>query len=174
MNKLKKSVFPITITIIIIIIIVYLFSNLKQPYVRCSSNNNLENNIKINENIKVYFDGRKINKIYLEKNINFGDEYNEKDINQIKNILKKSYSYLDKKIYKIIKSDNNINIVVDANNKETLILNNISFSKSSDNSLQTKIINNTKDSSVITLKVSDNYSPAEFISHMKNNGYTCE
>ena len=60
-------------------------------------------------------------------------------------------------------------VVVD--DDETLILNNIEFTD--DDDLQIKINSNTKAQDVVTLSIKDSYTEGEFMTHMKNNGYTC-
>ena len=62
-------------------------------------------------------------------------------------------------------------LLVDKNN-ETLILNNIEFTNEDD--LQIKINANTKAKDVVTLKIKDAYTEGEFMTHMKNNGYSCK
>ena len=61
-------------------------------------------------------------------------------------------------------------IVVDDN--ETLILNNIKFTNVED--LQIKINANTKAKDVVTLKIKDSYTEGEFMTRMRNNGYSCK
>lgn len=172
----RSKIFPIVLTLLILIIIIYLFVNIKQPYIECFNTVTDSYGIKIKENLKVNMDSRMITKINLEKAIMLPDEYLVNDDNfldTIKYAVLKSYDYLDGSDIDVSKSGNKIIIKVIVDKDETLILNNISFTKSDDDSLQIKIINNIKDSSVVSLRISDNYSEGELISHMKNNGYKC-
>ena len=86
--------------------------------------------------------------------------------------MKNSYEYLPKKAVAITQESDRIiaHIVVD--DDETLILNNIEFTNEDD--LQIKINANTKAKDVVTLTIGDSYTEGEFMTHMKNNGYTCK
>ena len=49
---------------------------------------------------------------------------------------------------------------------------NIKFTNVED--LQIKINANTKAKDVVTLKIKDAYTEGEFMTHMRNNGYSCK
>lgn len=175
MTLKKGKVFPIILTIILIIIIIYLFATIKQPYVVCTKNKTTDLGIQINENIQVTLDSNSIEKMDLTKTIIFPEQYlNENDnyLESMRYIIKNSYAYLSKKAVKITQDSDRIiaNVVVDKD--ETIILNNIEFTN--DNDLQIKINANTKAKDVVTLKVNDSYTEGEFMTHMKNNGYSCK
>lgn len=172
---LKRSrVFPMILTITLIVIIIYLFATIKQPYVVCtkSTMNNL--GIEVDENIEVRLDGQGIKKMDLTKTIilpqsflNEGDDY----LNSMKFILKESYNYLPKKTVSISQESDRIIAHVIVDKDETLILNNIEFINNG--KLELKVNANTKAKDVVTLKINDSYSEGEFMTHMKNNGYSC-
>lgn len=175
MTTQKNKIFPIIITALIIFIIVYLFANVKQPFVTCEKTTNTSLNIKIKEDLQVKLDGRKITEMKLIKTIILPQEYLSEEDNYLETIkfaIKKSYSYLESKkvTYKI--EDDRLTIIVTVSDNETVILNNIDFINN--DSLQIKINSNTKSSEVVTLKVKDNYTEGELMTHLKNNGYDCK
>ncbi|HIT23774.1 MAG TPA: hypothetical protein IAD45_05090, partial [Candidatus Faecimonas intestinavium] len=92
-------------------------------------------------------------------------------LNSMKFILKESYAYLPKDSTTISQESDRIIAHVVVDNDETLILNNIEFTN--DEKLELKINANTKAKDVVTLKINDSYSEGEFMTHMKNNGYSC-
>ena len=170
----KGRVFPMILTIILIIIIIYLFATIKQPYVVCNKTTTNESGIEVDEKIQVTLDGNNIKKMDLTKTIILPEEYlSEEDnyLNSMKFILKESYAYLPKKTVSISQESDRIiaHIVVD--DDETLILNNIEFTNN--DKLELKVNANTKARDVVTLKIKDSYSEGEFMTHMKNNGYSC-
>ncbi len=173
MTLKKGRVFPIIITIILIIIIIYLFATIKQPYVVCSKQTTNNLGITIDENIRVTLDTNSIEKMDLTKTLTFDEKYLEKEstLNSIEYVLKTSYDYLPKSTVEITKSSDKIIAHVTVDDDETIILNNIEFENAND--LQIKINANTKAEDVVTLSINDKYTEGEFMTHMKNNGYTC-
>ncbi len=174
MTQKKGKVFPMIMTIIFIVIIIYLFATIQQPYVVCSKKTTNDLGIEVDEKIQVTLDSNSIEKMDLTKTIIFPSQYlNEEDnyLDNMRYILKKSYDYLPKKTVKISQESDRLiaNIVVD--DDETVVLNNIEFTDN--DNLQIKINANTKAKDVVTLKVNDSYTEGEFMTHMKNNGYTC-
>lgn len=165
MSTRKSLVFPFIITLMILGIIVYLFMNVKQPYVECDKTTTYDDNIKISENLKTTLNGNKIEKLELVKVITLNDT---KHINSVKKSLKVAYKYLGKDA-KISIDDNKIIIKVVVDDNETILLNNITFN--GENSLEVE--NNTKSSSVVSLKVNENYTEGELITRLRNNGYSC-
>ena len=93
-------------------------------------------------------------------------------LDSIKFAIENSYEYLPKKAVKITQDSDRVmaNVVVD--NNETLILNNIEFT--GEEELPIKINANTKAKDVVTLKIKDAYTEGEFMTHMRNNGYSCK
>lgn len=174
MTLRRGRVFPIILTILLIIIIIYLFANIKQPYVVCTKETTNDLGIEINENIQVTLDGNKIQKMDLTKTLIFPEQYLKQEdnyLNSMHYIIENSYEYLPSDTVTIKQESDRIiaNIVVDQD--ETVILNNIEFENIDD--LQIKINSNTKAQDVVTLSINDNYTEGEFMTHMKNNGYTC-
>ena len=175
MTLKQGRAFPIIITVILISIIIYLFATIKQPYVECSKKTVNELGIELQENLKVTLDSSSIQKMDLTKTIILPNQYLEDEnnyLNSMKFIIKNSYDYLPKKAVKITQGTDRIiaHVIVDKN--ETLILNNIEFTNDQD--LQIKINANTKAKDVVTLKINDSYTEGEFMTHMKNNGYSCK
>lgn len=109
----------------------------------------------------------------LTKTLTFDEKYLEKEstLNSIEYVLKTSYDYLPKSTVEITKSSDKIIAHVTVDDDETIILNNIEFENAND--LQIKINANTKAEDVVTLSINDKYTEGEFMTHMKNNGYTC-
>ena len=173
MGLKKGKVFPMILTIIFIVIIIYLFATIQQPYVVCSKSTTNDLGIAINEELQVTLDGNRIGSMDLTKTLIFPDQYTEDDsyLNSMRFVLENSYEYLSKKTVDITQESDRIiaHIVVD--DDETLILNNIEFTD--DDDLQIKINSNTKAQDVVTLSIKDSYTEGEFMTHMKNNGYTC-
>ncbi len=174
MTLRRGRAFPIILTILLIIIIIYLFANIKQPYVVCTKETTNDLGIEINENIQVTLDGNKIQKMDLTKTLIFPEQYLKQEdnyLNSMHYIIENSYEYLPSDTVTIKQESDRIiaNIVVDQD--ETVILNNIEFENIDD--LQIKINANTKAQDVVTLSINDNYTEGEFMTHMKNNGYTC-
>lgn len=175
MTLKKGKVFPIILTIILIVIIIYLFATIKQPYVVCNKNKTNDLGIQISENIQVTLDSNSIKKMNLTKTIIFPEEYlNEEDnyLESMRYIIKNSYDYLPKKDVTITQDSDRIIANIVAEKDETIILNNIEFTNT--DNLQIKINANTKAKDVVTLRINDSYTEGEFMTHMKNNGYTCK
>ena len=93
-------------------------------------------------------------------------------LNSIKFAIKESYEYLPKKAVELTQESDRIIAHITLSDNETIILNNIEFEQPND--LQIKINANTKAKDVITLKIKDSYTEGEFMTHMKNNGYSCK
>ncbi len=171
----KSRVFPIIITISLIVIIIYLFANIKQPYVECSKETTNELGIQVLENIQVNLDSNSIEKMDLTKTIILPEQYiNEENnyLNSMRFIIENSYEYLPQKTVKITQDSDRIISRVVVDDDETIILNNIEFTNEDD--LQIKINSNTKAQNVVTLSIGDSYTEGEFLTHMKNNGYSCK
>lgn len=171
----QGRVFPIIVTVILISIIIYLFATIKQPYVECSKTQTTEQGIQIVENLKVALSNNNIQKMDLTKTIILPGNETEKEnsyLDSIKFAIENSYEYLPKKAVKITQDSDRVmaNVVVD--NNETLILNNIEFT--GEEELPIKINANTKAKDVVTLKIKDAYTEGEFMTHMRNNGYSCK
>lgn len=170
----KGRVIPMILTIILIVVIIYLFATIKQPYVVCTKSTTNDLKIEVNEKIQVNLDGNNIKKMDLTKTIILPETFlNEEDnyLNSIKSTLKESYDYLPKKTVSINQESDRIIAHIIVNNDETLILNNIEFTNNK--KLELEINANTKAKDVVTLKINDSYSEGEFMTHMKNNGYSC-
>ena len=175
MTLKQGRVFPIIITVILISIIIYLFATIKQPYVECSKTTT-ELEIQIVENLKVSLSSNNIEKMDLTKTIILLENYTKEENNYLDSIkfaIEESYEYLPKKVVQVTQnSDRVIAQVVVVDDDETLILNNIKFTNVED--LQIKINANTKAKDVVTLKIKDAYTEGEFMTHMRNNGYSCK
>ena len=175
MTLKQGRVFPIIITVILISIIIYLFATIKQPYVECSKTTT-ELGIQIVENLKVSLSSNNIEKMDLTKTIILLENYTKEENNYLDSIkfaIEESYEYLPKKVVQVTQnSDRVIAQVVVVDDDETLILNNIKFTNVED--LQIKINANTKAKDVVTLKIKDAYTEGEFMTHMRNNGYSCK
>lgn len=172
----QGRVFPIIVTVMLISIIIYLFATIKQPYVECSKTTTTEQGIQIIENLKVSLNSNNISKMDLTKTIVLPENYIKEEnnyLNSIKFAIKTSYEYLPKNIVEITQDSDRIiaHVIVDKKD-QTLILNNIEFTNEDD--LQIKINANTKAKDVITLKIKDAYTEGEFMTHMRNNGYSCK
>lgn len=171
----KGRIFPIIITLLLIIIIIYLFATIKQPYVECSKEVTNELGIQVLENIQITLDGNKIASMDIKKTIILPEEYLKEEnhyLNSMRFILKDSYEYLPKKAVTITQESDRLIAHVMVDNDETIILNNIEFTNQEE--LQIKINANTKAKNVVTLSIGDSYTEGEFMTHMKNNGYTCK
>ena len=175
MTLRQGRIFPIIVTVLLISIIIYLFATIKQPYVECSKTQTTEQGIQIVENLKVALSNNNIQKMDLTKTIILPGNETEKEnsyLDSIKFAIENSYEYLPKKAVKITQDSDRVmaNVVVD--NNETLILNNIEFT--GEEELPIKINANTKAKDVVTLKIKDAYTEGEFMTHMRNNGYSCK
>ena len=175
MTRKKGKVFPMIITIILIVIIIYLFATIKQPYVECDKKVINDLGIQILENVKVNLDSNSIDKMEVTKTIILPEKYLKEEknyLNSIKFAIKESYEYLPKKAVELTQESDRIIAHITLSDNETIILNNIEFEQPND--LQIKINANTKAKDVITLKIKDSYTEGEFMTHMKNNGYSCK
>lgn len=175
MTRKKGRIFPIIITIILIVIIIYLFATIKQPYVECDKKITNDLGIQILENIKVNLNSNSIDKMEVTKTIILPDKYLEDKnnyLNTIKFAMNESYEYLPEKAVEITQESDRIIAHITISDNETIILNNIEFEQP--DNLQIKINANTKAKDVISLKIKDSYTEGEFMTHMKNNGYSCK
>lgn len=174
MTLKKGKVFPMILTIIFIVIIIYLFATIEQPYVVCTKSTTNDLGIEVDEKIQVVLDSNNIKSMDLTKTIILPETYlNEEDnyLNSMRFVLKESYAYLPKKSVTINQESDRIIAHIAVDDDETLILNNIEFTNN--DKLELKINANTKAKDVVTLKINDSYSEGEFMTHMKNNGYSC-
>ncbi len=172
MTTRGSRLLPIVLGIIILGIIVYLFMTVEQKTVTCS-NTYTSNNIKVYEEVTATIDGNKITHMTVTKKVILPEEMaNETNINSVKNTINNSLAYLGHDNYTITTGINKVEVDIDLDNDKTIILNNISFVEGKD--LVMKINPNTKSNDVITLKVGDNYTEGEFMTHLKNNGYSCK
>ena len=168
----KSMTFPIVITSIVILIIVYLFTTIKQTEVVCDYNRTFDADVRLSEEIKAKIDGKKIKRLTIVKDITLPPKYaDDTHLNSIKFSLNKTLEYLGDKV-KYSVNDNNIRVTIDVNKNEIVLLNNIDFIVNGD--LEVVVNSNTKSSSVIPLSVGDNYTDGEFMTHMKNYGYSCK
>ena len=174
MTSNKSKFFPVMVTVIILFIVIFLFANLKQSNVTCTKKSTNDLDIAIVESLDAQLDGSKIGELKLTKTIILPDKYltdDEKYLEYIQSSIQKSYAYLGKGKVKFSKLTDRLIVYIEVNNGETLILNNITFTD--DNDLTIKINPNTKSSEVVTLKVFENYTEGELMTHLKNNGYSC-
>ena len=170
---MKNRTLPIILTLIILLIIIYLFVNIKQPLVECNNITTDAFNIKVEENLTTSFSGNKISEMTLTKTITLPEQFQKENyLESIKASLNNAYEYLGNKANIIISDNNKIIVNVTVNRNETIILKNIEFINN--DGLEIKINSNTKSSDVITLKIKDNYTEGEFMTHLKNNGFTCK
>ena len=150
---MKNRTLPIILTLIILLIIIYLFVNIKQPLVECNNITTDAFNIKVEENLTTSFSGNKISEMTLTKTITLPEQFQKENyLESIKASLNNAYEYLGNKANIIISDNNKIIVNVTVNRNETI----------------------TKSSDVITLKIKDNYTEGEFMTHLKNNGFTCK
>jgi len=171
----KNKIFPTIITILIIAIIVYLFVHLDQPTISCKKVKADNLGIIVKENLETHLDNNKISNLKLVKTIILPYKYLREEnsyLDYIEYVLKNSYDYLGKDKIEFEKYSDRIIIKIDVKDDETLILNNIEFLDN--DQLNIKVNSNTKSSDVISFKVHDNYTQREFITRMRNNGYTCQ
>lgn len=166
---MKNKIIPITFTIVVIIVFICLFASIKQPVVVCEKIVEDDLGIVVGEELNVVINGNDIDSMKLVKKITISDKY----INDIDNImfsLEKSYEYLGDKV-SIVVEENQIFILVEIADEETIILDNISFSDN--NRLFINVNSNTKSNDVITLKVGEEYTEGELMTRLKNKGYSC-
>ena len=170
MNSRKSRKLPIIITFIIIAVIVFLFARIKQTEVVCEKTYSFDSGISLKEKIVATLDGKEINKLDVTKTILLPEKYikDENYIEDIKNNLERTLSYLGEKVsYSFL--DDRIVVEISVNKNEVVLLKNISFDDK-------KIIinSNTKSSDVVTLTVGDDYTDGEFMKALKGYGYSCK
>ncbi len=170
----KGKGLPIIITIFMIVVIIYLFATVEQPLVVCEKRNVNDLDIVVSEVLETTLDSNEIRKMVLVKTIILSDEYlvDDNELDSIMFALEKSYQYLGTDKYTITKGKDRVTVKVEVEDNETLILNNIEFFDN--DGLQMRINSNTKSSDVLTLKIDDDYSEGEFMTRLKNNGYSCK
>jgi hypothetical protein len=170
----KGKGLPIIITIFMIVVIIYLFATVEQPLVVCEKRNVNDLDIVVSEVLETTLDSNEIRKMVLVKTIILPDEYlvDDNELDSIMFALEKSYQYLGTDKYTITKGKDRVTVKVEVEDNETLILNNIEFFDN--DGLQMRINSNTKSSDVLTLKIDDDYSEGEFMTRLKNNGYSCK
>ena len=170
----KGKGLPIIITIFMIVVIIYLFATVEQPLVVCEKRNVNDLDIVVSEVLETTLDSNEIRKMVLVKTIILSDEYlvDDNELDSIMFALENSYQYLGTDKYTITKGKDRVTVKVEVEDNETLILNNIEFFDN--DGLQMRINSNTKSSGVLTLKIDDDYSEGEFMTRLKNNGYSCK
>ena len=170
----KSKSLPIIITIFMIVVIIYLFATVEQPLVVCEKKNVDDLDIVVSEKLETTLNGNEINKMVLIKTIILPDEYlaDDSELSSIMFALEKSYQYLGDGKVSLSKGKDRVTVRVEVEDDETLILNNIEFFDN--DGLKMRINSNTKSSNVLTLKIDDNYTEGEFMTRLKNNGYSCK
>lgn len=170
----KNMIIPSIVTVLMLVVIIYLFASIKQPYVECSKRTTDSFGIVVNENLVITLSNNKISKMHVTKKIILPDKYLKDDsyLEEIKQALIKSYSYLSSDVVTISRGTNYLLVDINTLKDETIILNNISFIDMG--GLQIKINPNTKSSEVVTLKIKDKYTEGEVMKKMKNSGYVCK
>lgn len=170
----KNMIIPSIVTVLMLVVIIYLFASIKQPYVECSKRTTDSFGIVVNENLVITLSNNKISKMHVTKKIILPDKYLNDDsyLEEIKQALIKSYSYLSSDVVTISRGTNYLLVDINILKDETIILNNISFIDMG--GLQIKINPNTKSSEVVTLKIKDKYTEGEVMTKMKNSGYVCK
>lgn len=170
----KGKGLPIIITVFMIVIIIYLFATVEQPLVVCEKKVTNDLDITVSEVLETTLDSNEIRKMVLVKTIILPEEYlvDDSQLDSIMFALEKAYQYLGDDKFTITKSKDRVTVRVEVEDDETIILNNIEFFES--DGLQMRINSNTKSSEVLTLKIDDDYSEGEFMTRLKNNGYSCK
>lgn len=172
MSTRKSMTLPIIVSLIFIIIIISLFTNIEQKEVTCSKINNFENDVRLEENIIVQLDGKRIDSINVTKIIILPEKYrSEKHFEDIKTSLDRTLEYLGDSV-KYTVSDDRIVVRIDVFKNEIILLDNIDFAVNND--IEIRVNSNTKSSDVITLTVGDSYTDGEFMQKMKAEGYSCK
>ena len=173
MNTRKSMRLPIIMTIMIICVIVYLFTNIKQTTVVCHKTKTYESNIQLSESITASIENKRIENMDIVKTITLLDKTKkEQKLNKIKDALDQSLEYLGKS-YDITITENSVVAHIQVDEKELVLLDNIEFSDTNGD-FNIKIDVNTKSSSVISLKVGDNYTDGELMKRLKSKGFTCQ
>lgn len=166
----KSMKLPVIITFIIIGVIVFLFVRIKQTEVTCEKTYVFDSGISLKEKVVATLDGKEIDKLDVTKTIFLPDKYikDEDYVNDIKNNLDRTLSYLGDKVkYNIL--DDKIVVEIKVNKNEVVLLRNISF-----NDKGIVINSNTKSSDVVTLSIGDDYTDGEFMKTLKGLGYSCK
>ena len=172
--KNRKSLFwPVMIGIVIIAIIIYLVASLEQPYVTCSIKHNNDGAI-IEEKITTTFNSGVISSINYNKTITLTGKYQNVGFSKsLKSSFDKAYNYLGDAYS--IKIDNNVvSVDIKLDKKVPIILDNIEVYYNEGEGMVTKIQTNTKAPGVTTLSVGDKYSEGQFMTKLKNKGYSCK
>ena len=170
MSSRKSRKLPIIITFIILAVIVYLFVRIKQTEVTCQKTYNFESGIYLKEKVVATLDGKEIDKLSVTKTIYLSQKYtnDEKFINDIKDNLDRTLSYLgDKARYSVL--NDRVVIEIKVSKDEVVLLKNISFNENG-----IVVNSNTKSSDVLTLTVGDDYTDGEFMNTLKSLGYSCK
>ena len=170
----KGKGLPIIITIMLIVIIIYLFATVEQPLVVCEKKVTDDLDITVSEVLETTLDGKEIKKMVLVKTIILPDKYlvDDNELDSIMFALEKSYKYLGEDKVLVTKGKKSVTVKVVVEDDETIILNNVEFFDN--DGLQMRINSNTRSSEVLTLRVEDDYTEGEFMTRLKNNGYSCK
>lgn len=170
----KGKGLPIIITIMLIVIIIYLFATVEQPLVVCEKKVTDDLDITVSEVLETTLDGKEIEKMVLVKTIILPDKYlvDDNELDSIMFALEKSYKYLGEDKVLVTKGKRSVTVKVIVEDDETIILNNVEFFDN--DGLQMRINSNTRSSEVLTLRVEDDYTEGEFMTRLKNNGYSCK
>lgn len=170
MSSRKSMRLPIIITFIIIAVIVFLFTRIKQTEVVCEKTYNFDSGISLKEKVVATLDGKEINKLNVTKTIILPEKYikDENYVEDIKNNLDRTLSYLGDKVnYSIL--DDRIVVEISVDKNEVVLLKNIKFEDKN-----IVIDSNTKSNDVVTLTVGDDYTDGEFMKTLKGLGYSCK
>lgn len=170
MSSRKSMRLPIIITFIIIAVIVFLFARIKQTEVVCEKTYNFDSGISLKEKVVATLDGKEINKLNVTKTIILPEKYikDENYVEDIKNNLDRTLSYLGDKVnYSIL--DDRIVVEISVDKNEVVLLKNIKFEDKN-----IVIDSNTKSNDVVTLTVGDDYTDGEFMKTLKGLGYSCK
>ena len=170
----KGKGLPIIITIMLIVIIIYLFATVEQPLVVCEKKVTDDLDITVSEVLETTLDGKEIKKMVLVKTIILPDKYlvDDNELDSIMFALEKSYKYLGEDKVLVTKGKRSVTVKVVVEDDETIVLNNVEFFDN--DGLQMRINSNTRSSEVLTLRVEDDYTEGEFMTRLKNNGYSCK
>ena len=128
MGTRKSMKLPIILTFIIIGVIVYLFTTIKQTEVVCERTYLFDSNIYLKEHVVATIDGKKIEKLEVQKTIILPEKYLKDDtyLNVIKENLDRTLNYLGNKVSYTIESDRII-VNIEVDNNEVVLLHNITF-----------------------------------------------
>ncbi len=171
MNTRRSMKLPIIGVFLFIIIIVSFFSSIKQKEVTCKKTKSYSSGIYFTEEVISKIEGKKIKSIDVTKTISLTGKSKKEDIDNIIKSLDKTLEYLGKNVKYTI-SEDKIIIEIHVKKKETILLDNITFSE--ENPLEIKIDSNTKSSNVLTLGVTDSYTDGEYMKLLRQRGYQCK